>query len=103
MTANQVTVHPSTVSIPAPIHKLGQVVRWTSRCTSYSGGSIRVFKGVIIEQVLRVDAESSYWQYTAAVITATQQGRPIYDYFDSGEYFYDLKPESIFNEKLLTE
>ncbi|MFN6480949.1 hypothetical protein [Nostoc sp. DedQUE07] len=97
MTANEATVHPSTVSIPSPVHKLGQVVRWVGD----SSNDTRIFKGVIIEQVYRVDAESSYWQYTAAVVSATQQGTPIYDYF--GEYFYDLKPESIFNEALLTK
>ncbi|MEH1853450.1 MAG: hypothetical protein V7L11_17680, partial [Nostoc sp.] len=71
------TENPSTVSIPAPIYKLGQEVNWEKE---WDGEAIpgRLFTGNITELVYRIDCEASSWEYTMAITSAYQ-----------GEHFLD--------------
>ncbi|MEH2349872.1 MAG: hypothetical protein V7K55_18120 [Nostoc sp.] len=87
MTANQITVHPSTVSIPTPLYKLGQRVKWQVK-ENDKPASNESFFGIVTEQAYRIDCESSNWQYTMAITVAKVDSNDAHWY--AGEYCFDL-------------
>lgn len=89
MTVNQITVHPSTALIPAPKYNLGQEVKWTSK----EHPEVHNFKGIVIEQVYRVNHKGGYWQFTTAITLAKVAGLPV-DWY-AGEYSYDLEENDL--------
>ncbi|MEH2139456.1 hypothetical protein [Nostoc sp.] len=93
MTTNQLTVYPSIVSIPAPLHKLGQQVKWdaTDDVDAVLGDS---FVGIITELNYRIDCDASNWQYTMA-ITIAKRNSVLVDFY-TGDYCFDI------DEHLLT-
>jgi hypothetical protein len=94
MNANSLTVYPSTVSIPAPLYKLGQQVRWDGSSDDVDACPTDSFIGIITELNYRVDCDASNWQYTMAITVAKRDGWLV-DFY-AGDYSFDV------DEHLLT-
>ncbi|MEH2211332.1 hypothetical protein [Nostoc sp.] len=84
MTVNQATVHSSTVSIPAPLYKIGQQVEWKDG--EYS--IVHEFTGIVTGQTCRIDCEGSKWSFAIAITKATRDGRLLDSHI--GGHFADV-------------
>ncbi|MEH2125279.1 hypothetical protein [Nostoc sp.] len=71
MSANQVSVHPSVVSIPAPLYKIGQQVDWTMG----EFFEVREFTGIVTGQTYRIDYMGGKWEYNMAITKAVSAGK----------------------------
>ncbi|OYE02135.1 hypothetical protein [Nostoc sp. 'Peltigera membranacea cyanobiont' 232] len=87
MTVNLLSVYSSTVSIPAPLYKLGQQVRWDGSAMPEAIEDDS-FMGIITELNYRIDCDASNWQYTMAITTAKRSGFLVDFYV--GEYSFDI-------------
>jgi hypothetical protein len=87
MTINQITVHPSTVSIPVPLYRLGQQVQW-NKSDNEDKSPNHFLTGVVIEMNYRIDCDASNWQYSMAVTTAKVNGISV-DWY-AGENCFDV-------------
>ncbi|MDF5707757.1 MAG: hypothetical protein PUP90_08780 [Nostoc sp. S4] len=84
MSAIQLSVHPSTVLVAAPLYKLGQRIYWIQESENFT----LHFSGIITEQVYRIDHNGGHWEFTASNTIAKNKGKIAPSF--CGEDCYDL-------------
>ncbi|MEH2265598.1 hypothetical protein [Nostoc sp.] len=87
MTANQLSVQPSTVLIPAPLFSIGELVSWNDEHRSHKS-----FQGVVVQQSYCNDYRGGNWRYTMAITVAEISGEPVS--YHAGNFGFDV-PEHI--------
>ncbi|MEH2195670.1 MAG: hypothetical protein V7K98_23930 [Nostoc sp.] len=94
MTVNLNSVHPSTVSIPAPLFNLGQLVTWN--CETSTSPVYDSFEGVVVQQSYRNNWKGGSWGYTMAITVAKRHGIIVDLYV--GDFAFDIQENDLTND-----
>ncbi|WP_445628427.1 hypothetical protein [Nostoc sp. DSM 114167] len=81
MTVIQQTVHPSTISIPSPLYRIGQRVEWIDGEHPF----VCEFTGIVTGQTYRIDCIGGNWRFTMVITNATTAGQ-LQNHYIGGHY-----------------